>query len=81
MNKSKSTTIMAVTASFLLCSILLIASLLSAEPQQPQSPLITIPIGASTQQLDLIYEFVQNHPITPVPSTQLTKATDSTKPK
>ncbi|KAF2481108.1 phosphatidylethanolamine-binding protein [Neohortaea acidophila] len=47
---------MAVTASFLLCSILLIAGLLSAEPQQPQSPLITIFNGASTQQLDLIYE-------------------------
>lgn len=45
-------TIMAVSFSFLVCSLLLVANLLSAEPEQ-QHPLITV----GSEKLDLIYEY------------------------
>lgn len=52
MSRSKVLTIMAVSFSFIVCSILLVANLLSAEPEQ-QRPLITV----DSEKIDLIYEY------------------------
>lgn len=67
MGRSKAATIMAVSLSFLVCSVLLIANLLSAEPEQ-QYPLISIGNGAEAKEVDLIYEWVViiNEYITPI---------------
>lgn len=47
---------MAISLSMLVCSLLLIANLLAAEPTE-QKPLITVGTGDAAKEIDLIYEY------------------------